>query len=368
MCHDDLPVFKEEIISDLQVGGLQPYAHYTATQGHIKRVKDLVANARSELKANKNSRPSTEYSVHDIAFTFANYLPAWVFPDTLWKEEPVSRRRRIARILRSSPLIARPRYIVIRDKVADWTRVSRDILSNQYITSTTADLNSLLESINDFVTTATDVELMDPLFLSAGYITLDSAIHDFITGNREKFNALIHSVNTEFNHIATLSGELRAPLESLRHDTIEQIKEIREEMFDSGIEGRLRHFGHHIRGELQSLLQEVRQVEQNNQPEASKALRKHTADSLRTEIERLNDIKVTLGKSQSIISHVWENVTNELIQSPAKFDYWVDVAAELKDAIIELGRVLASTKKDFGKRQHYHDQHNSHSCTCGWNK
>lgn len=363
-------MFKEETIQDLPVSGLQPYAHHASTGcGQIKRIKDLVANARSELKANKNSRPSTEYSVHDIAFTFTNYLPSWIFPDNLWKEEPVSRRRHIARVLRSSPLIARPRYTVIRDKVADWTRVSRDILSSQYITSTTADLDSLLESINDFVATATDVELMDPLFLSAGYITLDSAIHDFISGNREKFSNAIHAVNTEFNHVATLSGDLRAPLESLRHDTIEQTKEIREEMFASGIEGRLRHFGHHIRSELQSLLQEVRQVEQNNQPEASKALRKHTADSLRTEIERLNDIKVTLGKSQSMIDHVWENATNELVQSPAKLNYWVDVAAELKDAIIELGRVIAATKKDFGKKQHlsYHDQHH-HTCTCGWNK
>lgn len=223
-------------------------------------------------------------------------------------------------------------------------------------------MDSLLDSINDFITTATDVELMDPLFLTAGYITLDGAINDFIKANKDKFASTIRNVNTDFNHIAALSGELRGPIESLRHDAIAQTQQIRKEMFESGIENRLRVYGHHIRTELQNLYQEVKHAENNNQPEASKALRRYTTESLRSEIESLNDIKVTLGRSKSIIHHVWENATRELIQSPVKIDYWVDVAAELKDAIVELGRALTSTKKNYGKHHH------SDSCGCAWNK
>jgi hypothetical protein len=199
---------------------------------------------------------------------------------------------------------------------------------------------------------------MDPLFLSAGYITLDGAINEFIKGNKDKFAAIIHDVNTDFNHVAALSGELRGPIESLRHDAIAQTQQIRNEMFESGIENRLRASGRNIRSELQSLLHYVKTAEQNNQPESAKIWRRLTTEQLRSEVESLNDIKVTLGRFKSIIKHVWENATNELIQSPAKVDYWVDVAAELKEAIIELGRVLVSTKKNFGKHHH------SDSCGC----
>jgi hypothetical protein len=319
----------------------------------------LVANARSELRANKNSRPSTEYSIQDIAFTFTNMLPSWVYPHSVWKEDVATRRRHIARVLRSSPLIARPRALVTRDKVVEWAKRSEETLTNEYITTTTNDLESLLASATDFVASATDVELMDPLFLSAGYLTLDNAINDFIIGNHDKFTATINEINHDFNHVTTLSGELRTSLESMREDVVSQTKYVRNQMFEHGIEHRLRHLGHHIRSELQNLLQEVRQTEQENHPEASKILRKHTADSLRTEIQTLDDIKVTLVRSKSILAHLWDNATDELVQSPAKVDYWVDVAVEIKEAIIELGRFLTTKKKHFNKKQNH--------CTCGYN-
>lgn len=318
----------------------------------------MVSNARHELRTNKNVRPSTEYSVEDIAFTLTNLLPSWMYPSTYWKEDIATRRRHIARVLRSSPLIARPRALVTRDKVVAWAKRSEELLTNEYITDTTNDLESLLESATDFVATATDVELMDPLFLSAGYLALDNVINEFIFGNKKNFDTTMDDINHDFNHVALLSGDLRTSLESMRDDVVSQTKFIRQEMFEKGIEQRLRHLGHHIKSELQSLLQEVREAEHDNLAEASKILRKHTADSLRTEIQSLYDIKVTLTRSKNILARLWENATDELVQSPAKVDYWVDVAVEIKEAIIELGKFLTTKKKQHAKKQHH--------CTCGY--
>ncbi|CEP10614.1 hypothetical protein [Parasitella parasitica] len=323
---------------------------------YLEYVKGLVSDARKEMKSNNNRRPTTQYSIYDIAFSAAHYLPSWVFPQSIWKEDPVTRRRHIAKVLRTSPLITRPRATVIRDTAALWTKTSSNLLEQNYTLSTEESLASLLQSAEDFVTAATDLELMDSLFLTSGYATLDDAVTHFLTSNLEEFNNVINSINHDFNEIVSLSGDLRCSLESLRDDAVEQSKMIRQTLFSDQIEKRLRHLSWHIRTELQNLSQELHEAPKEDKDHSTRLLRKHTVESLRTEIETLNDIKSTLWKSKSFYNHVWQNAHNELIQSPISLDYWVDVIAEVREAAISLGKSLTN------KHQH------RSKCTCGYNK
>ncbi|KAI8090210.1 uncharacterized protein B0P05DRAFT_584426 [Gilbertella persicaria] len=333
--------------------------HVTRTANHAGGLKDTIANyiyhlhfmvakARIELKAHNNKRPSTQYSIHDIIFPVTQYLPSWVYPSSLWKEDHVSRRRHIARVLRSTPLIARPHVVGVRDSVIAWTKSASQQLENNYTTATIEKLDSLLQSAEDFVMAATDPELMDSIFLSSGYVALDDAVTSFLKTNKQDFDLVIRSINHEFNDIVSLAGNLRRSLESVRDDAIAQTKLIRDELFASHIDHRLRHLNWHIRTEIQNLAQELRNVE-GEDTEASRVVRKHTADSLRTEIETLYDIKMTLERSKTFIHSVWSNAAHELLQSPASIDYWVDVVAEVKEAAMELARSL--TKKHQARRR-----------------
>lgn len=322
---------------------------------YIDYVKGAVAEARSELKANNNRRPSTEYSVDDIVFSIARFLPNWVYPQSVWKETPITRRRNIAKALRTSPLVARPRVVRIRDEATVWAQDSLDLLANKYTDNTIDNLDSLLKSAEDFVTSATDVELMDPLFLTTGYVTLDDAVSNFIRGNKEEFTSALDQVNSNFNAIVNLAGDLRRSLESIRDDAVEHTKLVRNELFNNFIEQRLRHLSYHIRTVLQNLSEEIREIPEGDK-EASKVLRKHTADALRSEIESLNDIKMTCQRTKSYLVKIWDNTSKELTQSPLSLDYWVDTLAEIREAFVELGNSLV---------KRYHNRHYQ-KCTCGY--
>ncbi|GAN09603.1 hypothetical protein MAM1_0277c09133 [Mucor ambiguus] len=327
---------------------------------YLDYVKGRVADARKELKQNNNRRPSTQYSIYDIAFSVTQRLPAWVYPHTAWKEDSVTRRRRIAKVLRTSSLITRPRLTVIRDTAALWTKTSSNLLEHNYTAATEESFSSLLQSAEDFVTAATDAELMDSLFLTTGYATLEDAVTHFLTNNLQEFNNVIKSINQDFNEIVSLSGDLRRPLESVREDAIQQSKMIRDNLFANQIDKRLHHLSWHIRTELQHLSHELRELPDEDRDASSKLLRRHIADSLRTEIESLNDIKMTLSKSKSIYNHVWQNAYNELVQNPTSYGYWVDVVAEVKEAVYILGKSL--TQKQQQQRA------KPTKCTCGYNK
>lgn len=251
-------------------------------------------------------------------------------------------------------MISRPRYVAIRDKVADWAERSGLVLTEDLFAKITFELDSLLGSTMDFVGTATDAELMDPLFMTAGYLTLDRAIEEFISNCNHQFVTTLDQVNNDFNQIVSLSGDLRVSLESVRLDAIKQTKYIRNEMFEAGVANRLRHLGHHIKAELQKLSEEIKEIHDNH--EASKALRKHTADSLLLEIQDIESMHALLKKSKSFVDHVWDNANNELVQSPMKLNYWVDVVAEVKEAAMELVRLLLKSKK------RHHQKH--HHCSC----
>ncbi|KAG1122590.1 hypothetical protein G6F42_011338 [Rhizopus arrhizus] len=325
---------------------------------YLQYVKGLVSDARRELKQNNNRSPSTQYSFYDIALPIAQHLPSWLYSHNAWMEDSTTRRRRIAKVLRTSSLTIRPRLTVIRDTAALWTKTSANLLEHNYTATTEESFNSLLQSAEDFVTAATDAELMDSLFLTTGYATLEDAVSHFLTNNLEQFNHVIDSINHDFNEIVSLSGDLRRPLESVRVDAIEQTKMIRERLFANEIGRRLRHLSWHIRTELQHLSQELRELPEEDR-DASKLLRKHIADSLRTEIEGFYDIKMTLSKSKSFYSHVWQNAYNELVQNPTSFNYWVDVAAEVREAIYTLGKTLTQKQQQKIKPT---------KCTCGYNK
>ncbi|KAG2209258.1 hypothetical protein INT47_005550 [Mucor saturninus] len=318
------------------------------TINYLSYVQELTDNAERELKANKNLRPSTVYSIHDITFTFTKYLPSWVYPASIWKEDPVTRRKHIAKVLRSSPSISRPRYTAIRDEVASWAQTSANVLTKDHFANVTLELNLLLTSTMDLVERSTDSKLMNSLFMTAGYVTLEHTIDKFIIECNQQFQATLNQVNSDFNRIVALSGELRLPLESVRLDAIEQTKYIHDNMFNTGLVYRLRYLGYHIQTELQKLSGEIRDT-QNNQ-EAYKALRKHTADSLLVEIQDTDSVYALLKKSKKFVDRIWKNAKDEVAQSPLKLNYWIDVVDEAKQAGKELLRRLSKLKKRYHQK------------------
>ncbi|KAI9469672.1 MAG: hypothetical protein EXX96DRAFT_654130 [Benjaminiella poitrasii] len=324
--------------------------------GYFTYLRELVTKAQHELRANRNRRPSTSYSIHDIAFTIAQYLPTWFYPPTLWKEDPQTRRRHIAKVLRTTPLTARPHVLAIRDQVTRWAHNAGQAFQDDYLSTTIDDITSLLQTAEDFVTTATDVEMMDSLFLSSGYLALDEAVNHVIQKNHANFESKLNTINHDFDRIIALSGGLRRSLESVRWDAVEQTKMVQRELFQGRIEQPLHHLSWHIRNELQHVYQELRKISAEEDRETSRALRKLTADSLRAEVRALSDVKLTLQRSKSLFHRVWEQAAGELYQSPASLTYWVDVVAEIKEAAIQLGQSLAE--------RHRRNQYKK--CKCGY--
>jgi hypothetical protein len=314
----------------------------------------LVASARSELKANDNRRPSTEYSVHDITFTVAQHFPSWIYSVTAWKEDSVTRRRHISKVLRTTPVTVRPRVVAIRDEAIAWVKSSSHAVGDNYIANTIESFGSLIKSTEDFVTAATDAEFTDSLFLASGYVTLEDAVNHFLVENQKQFNAIIYSINHEFNDFASLAGDLRLSLESIRHDAIQQTQLIRHDLFGAHIEHRLRHLSYHIRTELQNLSQDIHNAEEDK--EVSKVLRKHAANLLHADIKELYDINMTLARSKSHIDQVWENALNDLIQGPTSVSYWLDMAVEVREAALSFGNSIIKMIRH---------RHQYKTCKCG---
>ncbi|KAI9255875.1 hypothetical protein EDC94DRAFT_696357 [Helicostylum pulchrum] len=310
------------------------------------RVKGAVSEARSELKSNNNSRPTTKYTIMDIIFFLKRYLPTWVYPPSLWKQDPITRRRNIARTVRSSLLVSRPRYVALRDEMIGWTKTCHYNYYFHYAVNSIDDLESLLDSMLEFVAVSTDKELMDPAFLSTGFATLNKDIHKYIEGNNQEFLIITNEANNQFNTIATLAGELRIPLESMREDAISQTKYIRNELFEKVVFG-LHHLAYTIETNMETLTHELADADETT----SEALRKHTADTIHAELLYFENIEVVTLKLKSVIAQVWENATNELAQSPLTAGYWIDVTTEVKEAFAELARLIAAAIRSVHTRK-----------------
>ncbi|KAG2230674.1 hypothetical protein BDF21DRAFT_409794 [Thamnidium elegans] len=313
---------------------------------HTDRVKRLVTKVRSELKSNNNIRLTTEYTMTDIIFFLKRYLPTWVYPPSAWKQDPITRRRNIARTVRSSPLASRPRYVALRDEMIEWTKTCNQNYYNHYAVDSIDGLESLIDSMLDFVAVTTDKELMNPVFLSTGFATLNKAIHNYIEGNNQEFLMITKEANDQFNTIATLAGELRIPLESMREDAISQTKYIRDELFEKVVYG-LHHLAYTIQTNIETLASELVDADETT----SEALRKHTADTIHSELLYFENIEIVTLKLKSVIAQVWKNATNELAQSPFTAGYWIDVTTEVKEAFAELARLIAIALRSVHKRK-----------------
>ncbi|KAI8341611.1 hypothetical protein EDC96DRAFT_522604, partial [Choanephora cucurbitarum] len=303
---------------------------------YVHHLHQLVAEARDELAQNNNQRPSTQYSLDDILFSIQYYLPHT--PTDPKQQESKARRHQIARILHTSPLLSRPHLTQVRNQMVDWTKTSQQRIHTHYTLPTLDGLDSLLKSAHDFVTAATDADLMvDPIFLSSGYVTLDDAVKLFLTNNRHTFDRLMQEMHQQFNDLVCLSGDLRRPLEHVRQEAMQQTRVLRDQLVTTHLEPRLQHLSWRVRHELQLMTDELRGLS----PEASKVVRHHTADALLAEIETLYDLKSAVSRAGSMIQHVWAQAGHELVLKPTSVDYWVDLMEEVKETVRHLAKDLA---------------------------
>lgn len=299
-------------------------------------IKHLVVSARDELKADSNVKPSTEYSAQDILFIARQYLPSWAYPECVWKEDPVTRRRHISKALRSGPLSVRPRATAVHYAAIDWAESARYTLGSNYIVDIIDDLDSLLKTAKDFVTTVEEsVDFETPLSLANRHEVLDNEVNKFLMKHKYAYKYMLHCINREFDALALLSGDLRVALESIRADAIRNSKMVRDDLFASHIEPGLLHLVHLVRDELKNLA-EVFYALPKEDSKTSMALRNHTSNLLRTEIESLHTVKTPVAYYRSHINRVWGNALDELGQGPTSATYWVDMAVEVKEAAVNL--------------------------------
>ncbi|GAA5812098.1 hypothetical protein MFLAVUS_005548 [Mucor flavus] len=311
------PVLKTESL-------LQPEIFQQKLTTKAQRVEALVRDAKAELA----------------------YLPAWVYPPSVWKQDPITRRRNIAKTVRSSPLKLRPRYVALRDETIEWTKTCHQNYYNHYAVDSIEGLESLIDTMSDFVAVTTDKELMDPEFLSTGLTTLNNAIHHYIEENNREFLIITKEANNQFNSITASAGKLRIPLESMREDAISQTQYIRNKLFEEVVFG-LHHLAYTIQTNIETLAFELVDADKPT----SEALRKHTAETIYAELRYFETIDNVTLKLKSVITQVWKNATNELAQSPLTAGYWIDVTAEVKEAFAELARLIAAALRSARKRR-----------------
>lgn len=272
----------------------------------------MIRNAKKEMADNNSERPSTRYTIDDIVFTVTKQLPAWTYPVSWWKQDPITRRRQIAKTIHSS-LNSRPFSMQVRDDSVEWIAATSKALED-YFENTRLNFKSVYDVSQEYL--SADIDSHDSLEHDAKQ--LEEKVNDFFIINSYNFSKLIEHANNRFDDAVNMAGELRVPMESVRYDTVYTITKARTNFIKS------------LDAHFNPLVQFANHELSNNT--ISSDLKQYIIKSANQKLGPFSDIVTEFSRFKHVTNNVLKTAAAEFKQTPGQFSYWVDAFVELTSA------------------------------------
>ncbi|KAI8984061.1 hypothetical protein BDF20DRAFT_857733 [Mycotypha africana] len=310
---------------------------------YLSYLKRKAEEASVEYNNNEHSRPSTLYTVEDIIFTVTSRLPSFVFPSCIWKQDSTTRRREINKIFRKAPISIRPHLLDVKQETHAWTKDSASKINKQYLSATLKSLDALRIQLEDILNQTHAIKPLDKS-VDNGYMPqtqerlshynvvkkIEHEVAQLLKDSHRKYAQTIKSINNDFNDLAIISGKLRRPLESIRHDTL-----LNTDLAKSALDDVLRQGLHHLPQALSTKLAHYR--EHGNE---------YISESLREIVDDIcRQLQLHVKSASPTFTKIWDKASIEIHQNPVNYEFWFDTLSEIRSAFQELGTTVLRTQK-----------------------
>ncbi|KAI8883109.1 hypothetical protein K501DRAFT_333547 [Backusella circina FSU 941] len=316
---------RQEQLSTSIITHPKEWSQQVSTYGRY--IEDAVTNAKYELSIYRSKRPSTRCSLDDIVFTAARHLPDWFFPARVWRQDPATRHQKIIQILKAPHIY--PYANPILDNATNWTAQTTQLF-DAYIEETRLKLEGVYKLSQDYMEIVTKNTDVPAILLDTSSDTLQKSITHYLSTNQHNFTMLLKESNKQFNKIINLSGPLRRPMESIRFDIIQSIKEAKDKQIGH-IEIALTELVKHAQSELKN-------------PSTSIDLKDYIIKPIRDELASFYKTNTILDHLKQKVSWILTMGSSEFRHDPSQLSFWVDLLDEMKEADI---RLLKSLPKKF---------------------
>ncbi|KAI8369510.1 uncharacterized protein BYT42DRAFT_617521 [Radiomyces spectabilis] len=338
----DVPVYVKSQIGllKLNVGSaMAPLKHYK------KYLHAQTKKVSKELQLNKATRPALFYSFDDFLFDMANYFP-WLMKLNLTPfETAAARRKHIYQNVYGSDKYDSAHADLIRARVARWTSQSAsktDVFLNEvvsdydfYLEQARFEIDASLDYLNDWVYQGSEAVPLPPMDTSQLQQTanlMDHAVTTAFDGD------LLTSFNRQFQVAVSMTGPLRRPLEAIRHNVINDIKQIYESVFPDAVQD-IHTFTDKAQTRLNHLYATIQHSHRNGQL-VDRDIRRILADeivksrnSLHFQLTQLEMARSRLKTARMHIHSVWHDTHDELRPTPFTFNYWYDAGYKLRNQL-----------------------------------
>ncbi|CEG76375.1 hypothetical protein RMATCC62417_11277 [Rhizopus microsporus] len=315
---------KELIIHDKQLAS-----------SYLEYLKYQVYKVKMEMLSHDNARAYSPSSMYDIAFSLGHYFPEWTFPPSLWKEDRVTRRRKIAKFFSTSKFGDRLYALRIRNKALGWASNASKSFKNDYADEMINGVDALFDSLHQFTNLVFEsVHSPKAKPIIPEIFKTNNIIDSFAKKNNATFNEMMKRINEEFDTLVNPSGELRVSFESIRYDIMKEMKEIRNDLYKKVHGTLVQSFS-----DILNCYYDV--MGQNVDIKSTQRLRTCFNSILKKKSSIDKDI---LTYKKRLVS-LWKQTINELSQSPWQADYWIDAFAEVQEAATQLGKSIYKSVK-----------------------
>lgn len=302
---------------------------------YLEYLKYQVYKVKMEMLSHDNARAYSPSSMYDIVFSLSHYFPKWTFPPSLWKEDRVTRRRKIAKFFSTSKFGDRLYALRIRNKALEWASNASKRFKNNYADEMTNGVDALFDSLHQFtnlVFESAHSSKAKPIIPEI--FKTNNIIDSFAKKDNATFNEMMKRINEEFDTLVNPSGELRVSFESIRYDIMKEMKETRNDLYKK------------VHGTLVQSFSDILNcyygvMGQNVDIKSTQRLRACFNSILKKKSSIDKDI---LSYKKRLVS-LWKQTINELFQSPWQADYWIDAFAEVQEAATQLGKSIYKSVK-----------------------
>jgi carboxypeptidase C (cathepsin A) len=240
-----------------------------------------------------------------------------VFPARVWRQDPATRHQKIVQAIKAPHVY--PFADGILNNAINWTAHTTQLF-DAYVEDTRLELEQVYELSKDYMDVVMKNAQVPEVLLHSSSDTLEESIKHYLNTNKRNLTLLIQASNNEFNSIINLSGPLRRPLESIRFDIMQSIKEAKDTQIRH-IEIALTNLASHAQNELKN-------------PSISIDLKDYIVKPIRDELASFYKTSNILDHLKQRVSWILNMGSNEFRYNPSQLGFWMDLLEEMKDADI----------------------------------
>lgn len=282
-----------------------------------------------------DARTRSASSMYDVTFSLAYYFPEWAFPSSLWKEDRMTRRRKISKFFSTSRCGDRLYTSHVRNKTLEWASNSSKRFKDDYTDEMINGVDEFFNSLHQFKNLVFDpASSSKPKPIILEMFKANKIIDSFAKKNNATFSKMMKKTNDEFDTLVNPAGELRVNFESIRYDIMQELKETRSKLYRMVHDDLMHSFSdtlnclHDFMGQT-IVIKSVQQL--------------HTC--FKSILKKESFIQGDILKYKKRFASIWKQVINELFQRPWHTDYWIDVFAEVQEGATKLGKHIYKSVK-----------------------